>query len=106
MHAMLTIVTNVCGVCLSVCLLRCLNRRQRVQCTLHTVCTGSFGAAFAKCLWPLVFFTALYCVCCTVPVFGLPGGVPRGSAAGYLPASKGLQTRYDRQSVSQIEFVS
>jgi len=54
MHEMQTIVTDVCGVCLSVCLSRGSNRRRRVQCTLRAVCAGSFGAAFAKCLWLLV----------------------------------------------------
>jgi len=54
MHEMLTIVTDVRGVCLSDCLSRGLNRRRRVQCTPRAVCTGSFSAAFAKCLWPLV----------------------------------------------------
>jgi len=54
MHEMLTIVTDVRGVCLSVCLSSDLNRRRRVQCTPRAVCVGSFGAAFAKHLWPLV----------------------------------------------------
>jgi len=54
MHEMQTIVTDVCGVCLSVCLSRGLNRRRRVRCTPRAVCTGSFGAAFIKLLWPLV----------------------------------------------------
>jgi len=48
MHEMQTIVTDVRGVCLSVCLSRGSSRR-RVQCV-----RGSFGAAFAKLLWPLV----------------------------------------------------
>jgi len=51
MHEMLTIVR---GVCLSVCLSRSLNRWRRVQCMPRAVCAGSLGAAFAKCLWPLV----------------------------------------------------
>jgi len=51
MHEMLTILTDVQGVCLS----RGLNRLQHMQCTLHAVCVGSLGAAFAKCLWPVVF---------------------------------------------------
>jgi len=62
MHEMLTILTDVGGVCvclsvsLSVCLSRGLNRRRRrVQCTPRAVCAGSFGAAFVKLLWPLVF---------------------------------------------------
>jgi len=54
LHEMQTIVTDVRGVCLSACLSRGLNRRRRVQCTPRAVCAGSFGAAFAKCLWPLV----------------------------------------------------
>jgi len=49
MHEMLTIVTDVRGVCLSVCLSRGLNRRKP-----RAVCAGSFCAAFAKCLWPFV----------------------------------------------------
>jgi len=30
------------------------NRQRRVKCMPRAVCTGSFGAAFTKCLWPLV----------------------------------------------------
>jgi len=45
MHEMQTIVTDVRGVCLSVCL--------SCGCTLHAMSTGSFGAAFVKSLWPL-----------------------------------------------------
>jgi len=33
-----------------------------VQCMLCAVCVGSFGAAFAKCLWPLVKKSALHSV--------------------------------------------
>jgi len=33
-----------------------LKSARRVQCTPHTVCAGSFGAAFVKLLWPLVDF--------------------------------------------------
>jgi len=54
MRDVLTIVTDVRGVCLSVSLSRSLTRRQCVQCMLHAMCAGSFGEAFAKCLWPLV----------------------------------------------------
>jgi len=65
MHEMQAIATDVRGVCLSVCLSRMHqmtqlgftvrgNRRRRVQCTPRAVCAGSFGAAFAKCCWPLV----------------------------------------------------
>jgi len=61
MHEMLSIFTNVRGVCLSVCLSCSLNRRQRVQCMPRAVCAGSFDAAFAKCLWPLVLLV-LTCV--------------------------------------------
>jgi len=53
MHEMQAIATDVCSVCLSVCLSRGLNRRH-VQCTPHAVCAGSFGAAFVECLWPPV----------------------------------------------------
>jgi len=52
MQQMLTILTDVCCVCLSVCLSRGLNRLRRMQCTPHAMCAGSFGAAFAKCIWP------------------------------------------------------
>jgi len=50
MHEMLTILTDVRGVCLS----RGLNRPRLVQCTSRAVCAASFVAAFAKCLWLLV----------------------------------------------------
>jgi len=46
MHELQTIVTDVRGVCLSVNL-------SRGSTQLHRV--GSFGAIFAKSLWPLVF---------------------------------------------------
>jgi len=49
-HEMLTIVTDVCGVCLSCS----LNWQWRMQCTPHVVYAVSFGAAFTKCLWSLV----------------------------------------------------
>jgi len=57
MHEMLTILTDVRAVSVSlpVCLSRGLNRQRRVQCTPRAVCAGSFGAAFARCLWPLVY---------------------------------------------------
>jgi len=42
------------SVSLSVCPSRGLNRQRRAQCTPRAVCAGSFGAAFAKRLWPLV----------------------------------------------------
>jgi len=51
MHEMQTVVTDVRGVCLSV---------TRLNSAAHTVCAGSFGAAFAKLLWPLV---CLYVIC-------------------------------------------
>jgi len=54
MYEMLTILTDIRGVCLSVCLSRGLHWQQRVQCTPRAVCAVSFGAAFDKCLWPLV----------------------------------------------------
>jgi len=52
MHEMLTILTDVRGVCKSVCLSRGLhvNWQRRVQWTPRAVCTGSFGAAFVKLL--------------------------------------------------------
>jgi len=37
-----------------------LDRRRRVQCTLRAVCAGSFSAAFAKCIWPLVTLRATF----------------------------------------------
>jgi len=46
----MTILTDVRGVCLSVCLLHGLNRRRHVQCTPGAVCAGSFGAVFVKLL--------------------------------------------------------
>jgi len=58
MHEMQTIVTSVWGICPSVCLSCVLRRWRCVQCTL---CSGSFGAAFVKCLWPLV--DACACLC-------------------------------------------
>jgi len=52
MREMQSVVTMfVLSVCPSVC------RWRRVQCTPCAVCTGSYGAAFAKCFWPLVTFT-------------------------------------------------
>jgi len=54
MHEMLTVVIDVRGVFMSVCLSRSLNWRRRMQSTPYAVCVGSFGAAFAKCFWPLV----------------------------------------------------
>jgi len=53
MHEMLTILTNVHGVCPS----RGLNRRRRVQCMPRAVCAGSFSAAIVKLLGPLVIIT-------------------------------------------------
>jgi len=58
MHEMLTIVTDVRGVCLSVC----PSVRQSVcqfvtrlnSAAMRAVCEGSFGAAFAELLWPFV----------------------------------------------------
>jgi len=55
---MLTVVTDVCDVCL----LHGLNQRQCVQCMLYAMYVGSFGAAFAKCIWPLVNFYVDVCV--------------------------------------------
>jgi len=63
MHEMQTIVTDVCGVCLSVRLsvslsvsLSVLNATNdpHSEVDLHTWlhCAGSFGIAFAKLLWP------------------------------------------------------
>jgi len=51
MHEMQTIVTDVRGVCLSACLSRQLNQ-------LSFTAQGSFDAAFAKLLWPLVEIVA------------------------------------------------
>jgi len=48
MHEMLTILTDIRGVCLSVSL--SVTWRRRMQCTPCAVCAGSFGAAFVKCL--------------------------------------------------------
>jgi len=53
MHEMLPIVTDVRGVCLS----RGLNRRRCLQCTPRAVYAGSFGAVFAKYLWPFVLLS-------------------------------------------------
>jgi len=69
LHQMLkmqTIFTDVCGVCLSVT--NALNNPGSASlcwviggggggaCSVHcAVCAGSFGAAFAKCLWSLVW---------------------------------------------------
>jgi len=52
MHEMLTTLTNVCGVCQSVCHVAEIGGD--MQSTPRAVCMGSFGAAFAKCFWPLV----------------------------------------------------
>jgi len=52
MHEMQTIVTDVRGVCLSVRPSICHGAKFGGECS---VC-GSFGAAFAKLLWPLVCF--------------------------------------------------
>jgi len=48
MHEMQTIVTDVRGVCLSVCLSVCHAAQ------LSFTVRESIGAAFAKLLWPLV----------------------------------------------------
>jgi len=53
MHEMQTIVTDVRGVCPSVCLSRGSTRRR-----MQSV-RGAFAAAFAKLLWHLVSFTIL-----------------------------------------------
>jgi len=52
MHEMLTILTDVRGVCQSVCL-----SVTRIKLAARAVCAWSCGAAFAKCLWPLVNVT-------------------------------------------------
>jgi len=59
MHEIQTVVSDVRGVCPSVCLPVCLPRMHRMTphdeadlTVLH--CAGTFGAAFAKSLWPLV----------------------------------------------------
>jgi len=51
MHKMLAIVTDVRGVSLSVTWLKSVAARAVYAACM---CVGSFGAAFAKCLWPLV----------------------------------------------------
>jgi len=56
MHVMLTILTDVH----SVCLLRGLNRQQRVLCTPCAVCAGSYGAASVKVLLPLIIIITRY----------------------------------------------
>jgi len=48
MHEMQTIVTDDCGVCLSV---------MRLNLATRAVCAGSFGAAFVKSLWPLILMS-------------------------------------------------
>jgi len=83
MHEMQTIVSDVCSVCLSVCL--------SVSTRLISGFTarGSFGAAFAKSLWPLVLLCIECATCimrptatddpvawCTVFILGIsPGDV-------------------------------
>jgi len=60
MHDMLTVLTDVRGVCLSVTRLK-----SAAACAVYVacyVCAGSFGATFAKCLWPLVCLSDLYLV--------------------------------------------
>jgi len=64
MHEMLTILTDVHGVCLSVSLSVTWLQSAAAPCAM---CAGSFGAAFAKCLWPLVL------ICCMSGVYGLCG---------------------------------
>jgi len=53
MHEMQTIVNDVRGVCLSVRLSVSLFVTP-LNSAARAVCAGSFGAAFAKSLWPLV----------------------------------------------------
>jgi len=50
MHEMQTTVSDDRGVCLSVCLSHSVQPFEAAR----AVCTGSFGAAFAKLLWLLV----------------------------------------------------
>jgi len=59
------------SVCQSVCLPRGLNRRRRVQCTPRAVCAGSFGAAFAECLWLLAYCLSVCLSVCLWFVFSL-----------------------------------
>jgi len=59
MHEMQTILINVRGVGLSVCLLRSANWWWCLQCTPHAVCVGS-----------LVAVLALYAACCVCGVIG------------------------------------
>jgi len=53
MSEMLTILTDVRSVCLSVSRSD-MRLKLSAACAVYAVCVGSFGAAFAKCLWPLV----------------------------------------------------
>jgi len=55
MHEMQTIVTDDCGVCLSVSL---------SDCHVAQLC-GAFDAAFAKSLWALVIMMIAVCVITT-----------------------------------------
>jgi len=67
LHRMQTIVIDVCGVCLSVCVRQSQMHRltlTRLSCAVQSVVAravyaacrvcGSFSAVFAKYLWPLV----------------------------------------------------
>jgi len=54
MPEMQAIVTDVCGVCPFVCLSRMHQMTPHGEADLRLLhCAGSFGAAFAKLLWPL-----------------------------------------------------
>jgi len=53
---MLTILTDVRGVCLSVCLSVTRLKSAAAARAVYAVCAGSFGATFVKILWPLVCF--------------------------------------------------
>jgi len=55
MHEVLTTLTNVRGICLVRLSVAWLKLAAARECTLRAVCVGSFGAAVAKCLWPLVY---------------------------------------------------
>jgi len=64
MHEMLTVLTDVYSVTLSVTRLKSVVAR-----ALYAVCAGSFDAAFAKCLWPLVLLHYFCVHCCTFRIY-------------------------------------
>jgi len=58
MHEMLTIVIDVCGVCVSVCL-SVMQLKSVVAYAVHAACCvrGVIWCSLCKCLWPLVLDT-------------------------------------------------